>query len=149
MRIATLFLAASVLFAADLPLAGTWKLNRGKSKFSVGQLPKSLIIAIEAIPNGLRYSSKSVTSDGKQLGMTYEAKFDGRDYPIRDNERYDAAAWTRVDARTYLAVTKKNGQTVGSTKYTVAPDGRTFTRAGTAQREGGEPNKYSELFERQ
>lgn len=149
MRLAAVFLAASALFAADLPLAGTWKLNRAKSKFSVGQLPKSLVITIEALPNGLRYTSQSVTSEDRQLGMTYEAKFDGRDYPIRDNERYDAVAWTRVDARTYLAVTKKNGQTVGSTKYSVAADGKTFTRTGTAQREGGEPNKYSELFERQ
>jgi hypothetical protein len=115
----------------------------------VGQLPKSLIIVIEPLPNGLRYTSQSITADDKRLGMTYEAKFDGKDYPIRGNDRYDAVAWTRVDARTYLAVTKKNGQTVGSTKYTVAPDGRSFTRAGTAQREGGEPNKYTERFERQ
>jgi hypothetical protein len=39
MRCAVLLLAAAALVAADLPLAGTWKLNRAKSKFSVGQLP--------------------------------------------------------------------------------------------------------------
>lgn len=149
MRLAPLLLLAATLCAADLPLAGVWKLNRAKSRFSIGQLPKSLTITIESLPNGLRYSSKSITADDKQLGMTYEAKFDGKDYPIRDNDRYDAVSWTRVDARTYLAVTKKNGQTAGSTKYTVSADGKTFTRAGTAQRDGAEPNKYTELFERQ
>lgn len=142
-------LVACATSAADLTLAGSWKLNRAKSRFSIGQVPKSLLITIEAEPNGLRYTSKSVTAEGRELGMTYSAKFDGKEYPIPNNERYDSISWTKVDNRTFLSATKKGGQQVGSTKYVVSPDGKTFTRTGTAKREGGDINQYTELFERQ
>ncbi len=142
-------LVAYATSAADLALAGTWKLKRGKSRFSIGQVPKSLVITIDAEPNGLRYTSKSVTAEGRELGMTYSAKFDGKEYPIADSDRYDSISWTRVDNRTFLSVTRKAGQQVGGTKYVVSPDGKTFTRTGTAKRPGGDTNQYTELFERQ
>ncbi|MBX9602296.1 MAG: hypothetical protein K2X35_14910 [Bryobacteraceae bacterium] len=81
--------------------------------------------------------------------MTYSAKFDGKEYPIANNDRYDSISWTRVDSRTFLSVTRKAGQQVGSTKYVVSPDGKSFLRSGTAKRAGGDINQYTELFERQ
>ena len=145
-----LFLAFPIL-AADNPLVGVWKLNTAKSHFSAGHdLPVSLILTIEADgPNGIKYQSKNRLVDGSSGGAGYQAKFDGKDYPVTGTPSYDAVAINRLNANTFIVHFKKGGKIIVDTRYTVAPDGKSLTRVGTATKSPEDVNHFDELFDRQ
>ena len=148
----SVFLAilALALAAADNPLAGVWKLNTAKSHFSHGDLPKSLVLTIEADgANGIRYSSKNLLVDGSSGGASYRAKFDGKDYAVTGTPSYDAVAIRRTSANSFNIQMKKGGEVIVDTIYTVTPDGKTLTRKGTAKKGTEEVNHFDEWFDRQ
>src|SRR5438132_6227015 len=93
--------------AADLPLAGVWKLNVAKSHFSHGDLLKSLILTIEPDGvDGIQYRSKNQLVDGTSGGAAYRAKLDGNDYPVSGTPNYDAVSIERVYSRTFHVLMK-------------------------------------------
>lgn len=135
--------------ASDIPLVGIWKLNPAKSRFSHGDLPLSLVLTIEADgPNGIRYSSKNHLVDGSSGGASYHAKFDGKDYEVTGSPSYDSVAIRRINANTFNIQMKKGGAVIVNTIYTVAADGKSLTRKGTATK-GPDTNHFDEWFDRQ
>lgn len=139
---------APLTFGGDLPFAGKWQLNHDKSHFSHGELPKSLVITIEA--NGsdaIRYQSQNLVAE-KTGGITYTAKLDGADTPVTGTDSYDIASVRRVDARTLHIQMKKNGALVVDAIYKVSADGKSLTREGTAKKGPGEANSFHEWFDR-
>lgn len=143
-------LLAFPLLAGDIALLGTWKLNPAKSHFSHGDLPLSLVLTIEADgPNGIKYASRNKLVDGSSGGAGYRAKLDGKDYPVSGTASYDAVAIRRMDANTFQIQMKKGGAVIVDTRYTVAPDRKSLTRKGTANKAPGEVNHFEEWFDRQ
>src|SRR5438552_10948802 len=65
--------------AADM-LAGTWKLNVAKSKYSPGPAPQSNMVKFEAIDGGIKLVADGLDSQGKKTHNEYTAKYDGKDY---------------------------------------------------------------------
>jgi len=53
----------------------------------------------------------------------------------------------RINASTFNVKMKKGGEVIVDTTYTVAPDGKSLTRKGTANH--GQVNEFSEWFDRQ
>ena len=148
-RIAVALLAVP-LMAGDIALVGTWKLNPAKSHFSHGDLPLSLVLTVEADgPNGIRYASKNKLVDGSSGGASYHAKLDGKDYPVSGTASYDAVSIRRINANTFQIQMKKGGAAIVDTTYTVAPDRKSLTRKGTANKGPGEVNHFEEWFDRQ
>ena len=142
-------LLAFTLLAADIPLVGVWKLNTTRSHFSHGDLPKSLVLTIEAEgANGIRYSSKNQLVDGSSGGASYHAKFDGKDYPVSGTPSYDTVSIRRINANTFNVQMKKDGKVIVDTEYTVAVDRKSLTRKGTAVK-GPDTNHFDEWFDRQ
>jgi hypothetical protein len=135
-------------FAGELPFVGEWQLNREKSHFSHGELPKSLVIAIEADgPNGIRYRSRNQVGE-KAGGITYAAKLDGTDAPVTGTDAYDSASVRRADAHRLYIQMKKNGAVVVDLLLKVAADGKSLTRTGTANKTPGVANSFEEWFDR-
>src|SRR6202040_2888909 len=83
---------------AKSPLVGTWRLNRGESKFSVGEPPTQLEIRVLEDTTGLRYQSESTTADGQQHAANYFARTDGYDYRITGAPAYDHVSLEILDA---------------------------------------------------
>jgi hypothetical protein len=136
--------------AADVSLAGVWKLNTAKSHFSRGDLPLSLVLTIEADgTDGIKYVSKNHLVDGSSGGASYRAKFDGKDYPVSGSASYDTVSIRRVNARTFNVQMKKGGAVIVDTMYAVAADGKSLTRKGTAKKGPTEVNHFEEWFDRQ
>jgi len=134
--------------AADIPLVGVWKLNPPKSHFSHGNLPLSLVLTITADgADGIQYSSKNHLADGSSGGASFHAKFDGRDYAVTGAPAYNMVSIQRIGANVFNVKMKKDGQVIVDTTYTVAPDGKSLTRKGTANH--GEVNQFAEWFDRQ
>jgi len=148
------------------PLAGTWRLNREQSKFSVGEPPTQLELRILEETNGLRYQSASVTTDGQKHGANYFARTDGMDYRVTGSPTYDHVSIELTDAHyvhqtlrlakvrkkrddhTYLVETKMGYTPVGKAYYTVSPDGKTLTREGTTKHEDGQVIEYKEVLQK-
>ena len=143
-------MAAAALSApgAEIPLVGVWKLNPSQSHFSHGNLPLSLVLTISADgADGIQYSSKNHLVDGSNGGASFHAKFDGKDYPVTGGADYNIVSVRRINGNTFNVKMKKDGQVIVDTTYTVAPDGRSLTRKGTANH--GEMNQFNEWFDRQ
>jgi len=140
--------AALNVLAAEIPLIGVWKLNPPKSHFSHGNLPLSLVLTITADgTDGIQYSSKNHLVDGSRGGASFHAKFDGKDYPVTGAPAYNMVSIQRISVNVFNVKMKKDGQVIVDTTYTVAPDGKSLTRKGTASH--GEVNQFAEWFDRQ
>jgi hypothetical protein len=87
LKMSAVVLAMSIrLFAAESPFSGTWKLNLAKSKMKP-PLPKRDIAVVDADENGLKLNEDVITDKGESLKISYEAKFDGEDYPVTGDRR--------------------------------------------------------------
>jgi len=145
-----LIVAAVALSAlgADIPLVGVWKLNPPKSHFSHGDLPLSLVLTITSDgAGGIQYDSRNHLTDGSNGGASFHAKFDGKDYPVTGAPAYNMVSVRQINANTFNVKMKKDAQVIVDTTYTVARDGKSLTRKGTASH--GQVNQFSEWFDRQ
>src|SRR5260370_28043511 len=121
-----LLLAALVLAvtagAADQH-SGTWKMNPDKSKYSPGPAPKSSTAKIDSDENGIKVNVEGTNADGSALHVQYDAKFDGKDYPITGVPNADTISVKRIDANTIQSTSNKGGQVTMTVTSTVSKDG--------------------------
>lgn len=114
------------MMAADQH-SGTWKMNPGKSKYSPGPAPKGITVKIEADEKGIKVSSDGTDAEGKPTHVEYDAKFDGKDYPLIGVPNAETISVERTDASTIQSTAKKGGQVVMTVRSTVSKDGKTRT----------------------
>ena len=112
------------LLAAGSPFSGTWKLDPTKS---TPPEPKSDIPVVDVGDNGIKFSEDVVDDKGQPLKISYEAKFDGRDYPVTGVPDTDSISYRRVNAYTLQAKLKKGGKTIGEFTVVVSKDGKITT----------------------
>jgi hypothetical protein len=120
-------LAAQVAAQSD-PFMGTWVLNVDKSDFqTTGAGVRSR--TIEITPKGDKISHVQETfrvgNDAVQK-LTYEAKYDGKDYGPVVGGAFGMVAFTRM-GNTLVRTAKNRGMEVETATYTVSPDGKTMT----------------------
>ena len=134
------------LFAADNPFSGTWKLNLAKSKMTP-PVPKSDIVVVDADENGLKLNGDIVTDKGKSLKISYEAKFDGKDYTVTGDPSSDWVSYQRVSANMLKGKTKKDGKVVTDATIVVSKDGKIITVHYTDYSQG--PAEGTAVYEKQ
>ncbi len=120
-------LALAVTAAAADQHSGTWKMNPAKSKYSPGPAPKSTTVKVEADEKGVEIDAKIVNADGSPAHVEYDAKFDGKDYPVTGLPYADTVSVKRIDANTIEATMKKGGQVTMIVTTKVSEDGKTRT----------------------
>lgn len=86
---------------------------------------------VQASDNGLLWTYEQ-TNDGLKYsdptGERYDAKFDGKEYPISGVPTADAKVILKqIDANTIEETDKSGGKVIGTSKMTVSPDGRSIT----------------------
>jgi hypothetical protein len=85
----------------------------------------------------------------------YTATFDGKPHPIRGTvdgrpaSDQDAIAWTKIDDRTYEAVTTTNGRVISKRRIVVAADGKSRTAEVTGRDAQGRAIHHVMFFDRQ
>jgi hypothetical protein len=145
-----LVLAGTLLAQAQESLFGTWKMNAAKSKYSPGPVPKSNIAKWEAFQGGVKLTVDVVRANGETLHYESSGKFDGKDNPVKgNNPDGDAVAFSKIDARTYEAVTKKGGQTTVTAHIVVATDGKTRITTQTGKDGQGQTVNNMMFYEKQ
>jgi len=148
LRIAcTVFALSLSLLAAESAFTGTWKLNLEKSKMTP-PFPKGEIVRVDADDNGIKVTDDVTDSNGQPLKVSYEAKFDGKDYPATSPD-FDSVAFQRVNTHTLKAKSKKAGKAVGEYTIAVSGDGKTTTVNYTEMGPNGTPIKGSAVYDKQ
>lgn len=152
---ATVCTAVAILFLGILAIAadsnvGSWKMNPAKSKYEPGPAPKSQTLKIDAVgADGVKFTSDTVPADGKPIHFEFQAKYDGKDVPVKGNPDFDTLAYKRIDDNTVEATTKRNGKVVGTGRVVVSNDGKTRTLTQTGTDAKGQKIHNVIVYERQ
>src|SRR5229473_6445718 len=120
-------LAWSVGAAAADQHSGTWKMNPAKSKYSPGPAAKSVTVKIESDQNGIKIDAEGTDGDGNPTHVQYDAKFDGKDYPVTGLPYAETVSVKRIDTNTIQSTLKKAGQVVMTVTSTVSNYGKMRT----------------------
>jgi hypothetical protein len=131
--LAALFAIGTAVKAADDPSSGKWKIDPAKSKYEPGPAAKGGTSTIEASETSFKVDAHTVNADGTETHISFDAKTDGKDYPLSGVPGADVVSVKRVDARTIETTWKKAGKTVQTTRGVTSSDGksRTVTFDGT------------------
>lgn len=120
-------LALAVTPAAADQHSGTWKMNPEKSKYSPGPAPKNSTGKIEADEKGIKVEVEATNADGSALHVQYDAKFDGKDYPVTGLANADTVSVKRMGSNTIQSTFKKGGKVTMTVTSVVSKDGKTRT----------------------
>ncbi len=112
----------AILFSADLPWVGKWKINLAASDF--GETTTTYA--------DLGSGEMQWTADG----MSMKFKMDGKDYP---DPLGGTSAWKQLDAATWETVNKLNGKVLNTDTTKLSADGKTLTIATRGTKPNGTP----------
>jgi len=149
----TLFVVALAIFAAtadaDGQHSGVWKLNPSKSTQNPGPGPKELTETIILSKNRYKVDANGTAVDGKPMHIEFDAKFDGKDYPVIGVPWADTLSVKWIDADSPQIIQKKDGQVTMIITCKVSANGK--TRTCTLKGMDAEGRKVSNvvLFDRQ
>ena len=137
-------------------LAGTWKLNAAKSKWS----PASL--GSKSGTSTFTFSGKSVTANVDQVNakdqkvhFEYTAPIDGADSPWKGTTdgtataSQDAVSFKKLDAHTYHIENKLKGKVLTTNHIVVAADGKSRTVTVTGTSPDGQKIHHVLVYEKQ
>jgi hypothetical protein len=144
----SLLCTAPVLAQSD-PAAGTWKLNAAKSRYSPGPVPKSNVITIVVVDNGLKVSGQGTDGAGKPTTLNYTVTYDGKVKPVTGSPDYDSTSGKRINASTTEQTRTREGKTVQTQKREVSADGKTMTITTRGKDKDGRTINNVAVYEKQ
>ena len=97
--------------AGSSPISGSWRTKKVDTVSDNG-----LTITFKSTGTGLQMSTPT--------GESYDAKFDGQDYPIVGGRTPDMVSLKKVDARTIEETIKRDGKVIATSHMSVASDGK-------------------------
>ena len=149
----TVFVAVAAVFAgaaaADGQHSGVWKLNPSKSKYSPGPGPKELTETIVLNTNRYKVEANGTAADGRPMHIEFDARFDGKDYPMIGVPWADTLSVKWIDADTPQIIQKKDGQVTMIITCTVSTSGKTRTCTLKGTDEDGLKVNNVVVFDRQ
>lgn len=142
-------LSIEAIAAADSPFAGTWKFNPAKSKMGSSDTTKSDVMLIKSDDKTISLMDEEIDAQGAHKISVENAKFDGKDYPVKGDPNSDAVAYERTGPREFTGTTKKDGKVTAKYTISVSEDGQTTTVHYTAYAEGGKTESGTSVFDKQ
>ena len=104
-------------------ISGSWQVTKVNSVSDNG-----LSTTYQSTPDGLKMSDMN--------GASYDAKFDGKDYPIEGDPGHTMVSLKRIVNDTIEETDKRGGKVVGIAKMTVSADGKWITVEFTNKERG-------------
>jgi len=98
-------------------ISGSWRTEKMQNMSSNG-----LTINLKGTADGLALSDTN--------GASYDAKFDGKDYPVKGDPGGTMVSLKKIDDHTIEETDKRNGKVVSVGRMTVAADGKKMTYVG-------------------
>ena len=125
-------LVAAIVFAADWPMMGTWKLNEAKSKLSPGSA-KNHTVVYTALGSRVRVTVDGTDPNGKATHNEWIGTFDGKEYPVTGDATQDMRSYTKINDHAMSFTVKKAGEVTLTGQIVISKDAksRTVTTTGT------------------
>lgn len=142
-------LGTHVLAQAPKELAGTWKLNAAKSKFSPGPAPKSMTITYASSGDGgVKIVVDLAPADGAAQHWEMAGQYDGKEFPVTGNPNADTVAFKHVDSHSAESTFKKSGKVTATNMRVLSKDGKTLTITSKGVTADGKPRLDVQVFEK-
>jgi len=109
--------------AGSHEISGTWRAQK------MDYPQNEVMVTYKSTPNGLAMSWET--------GQSFDAKFDGKDYPVKGGAQGAAVSLKKVSDGSIDMINKRDGRIVAVTHITVSADGKTLTMRTEEIREGG------------
>jgi hypothetical protein len=109
--------------AGSHALSGAWRQEKINSISNNG-----LTVTYQGTADGLKMSDPN--------GNSYDAKFDGKEYPIQGDPGHTMVSLKRIGNDTIEETDKRDGKIVGVYRITVSPDGKTIKAEYTDKQRG-------------
>jgi len=100
--------------AGSHAISGSWQAKKVSNMSSNG-----LTLTYQSTAEGLKMSDTN--------GQSYDAKFDGKDYPVEGDPGHTMVSLKKVDANTVDETDKRDGKIVATSHITVSADGKKMT----------------------
>lgn len=140
---------ATLALAGDDPFSGTWKLNAQKSKYPPGACPRSMVIEMEPVANGVRYRSETTYPNGRKSKVHYTADYRGTEAIVRGEAGLLApVSLERPDERTVVASYKRGMQVIATSRRVVSKNGRVMTITTTSPGPDGKPVSNTGVYDK-
>jgi hypothetical protein len=99
--------------AGSHAISGAWRASKYSNMSDTG-----LTVTYQGTADGLKMSD--------QTGDSYDAKFDGKDYPINGDAGHTMVSLKRIGNDTIEETDKRDGKIVGVYRLTISSDGRSI-----------------------
>ncbi|HTY61730.1 MAG TPA: hypothetical protein VMG30_05680 [Acidobacteriota bacterium] len=109
--------------AGSHEISGTWRVQK------MNYPQKEMMVTYKSTPNGLTMLWET--------GQSFDANFDGKDYPVKGGAEGAAVSLKKVNDRSVDLINKRDGKIVAVTHITVSTDGKTLTMRTEEIQEGG------------
>jgi glucose/arabinose dehydrogenase len=138
------------MFGADNAV-GTWKLNVAKSTITIANPLKSRTEVYEVTSDGsVKITRTDQRADGSAQSYSYTFKYDGKEYPVTGDGRFDTISNKRADQNTTTFEVKKTGGKYHATgRYVISKDGKTRTQTTTGTDSDGKPYNGTYVYDKQ
>jgi hypothetical protein len=121
-----LMLPAGILLA-DSSLAGNWKMNHDKSKYTKGDLPKDESMNISDQNSVLHVTITGTDDTGKPIAITYVVPVSGGAGQMQPGGSYNGVSAKHISDSTEDMSYTKDGKQLVAQHMVVATDGKTMT----------------------
>ena len=117
-------IACATSMLAQSPFAGTWKLDTAKTKYSSGQPPKQVTVAIQEQGDNLQVTATGTNADGSPLSLKYTVPLKGGEGQV-ESSAYDSISSKVVRTNVRENSYGKGGKVVTTRRVVVSEDGKT------------------------
>jgi hypothetical protein len=106
-------------------LSGQWRQTKIENASE-----NAMVVTLQETPNGLKLSDPT--------GGGWDAKFDGKEYPMVNDPGHTMVSLKRIDPNTVVEADSRDGKVVSHTRWQVLPDGKSLKFAYHNERTGSD-----------
>ena len=141
-----LAVAAIAVTVSAADLAGTWKFNAAKSKYTGMAAPKEMTVTYMKQGTGWTYDTKGVSSTGEAIKRSYTYVKDGEEAKVTGYPNWDSVVLKNGGMNmTYM----RQGKPVGTGTRTLSADGKTITARTTVSLPDGKKATTVTVYDKQ
>jgi len=115
-----------IVYAADSPQMGTWKLNEAKSHFGPGATKNNMVV-YEMSGDMIKVTVDGTDGAGAAIHSEWTGKFNGRYYAVTGDPTSDMRSYRMINAHTLALTGKRGGKVTLTGRIVVSRDGKTRT----------------------
>ncbi|MFN0105066.1 MAG: hypothetical protein ACKV2U_23650 [Bryobacteraceae bacterium] len=144
-----LVLCAIAVTVSAADIAGVWKLNPAKSKYTGTAGNKEMTVTYTMQGSGWTYSAKGVSAAGEPITRSYTYVKDGEEFKVTGFPNWDGLVLKNAATSKSTSTYMRGGKAVGTGTRTISADGKTMTIRSTVTLPDGKKATMLSVYDRQ